>query len=200
MIAPLQTERYALGSRFRAFVEGRKPEHYRPKDRTSAGATAAPSFDEARSPAVPCLESGRQTPYGTKTRQLSQLLPTPPLASPTLLYGGAVRLHRRPSRRTVPRLPLGSRALPPPYSLGSLYPDRDTRQRNTALTPDGDAEVPTRAFQTVLHTINGADMLSEMAQLDPRMLDIVLGVLFRFEPWSRIGYGYRTPPAAGSRA
>ena len=54
---------------------------------------------------------------------------------------------------------------------------------DTALTPDGDAlEVPTRAFQTVLHTIDGTDMLNEMARLDPRMLDIVLGLLLRFDP------------------
>ena len=47
--------------------------------------------------------------------------------------------------------------------------------------PDGDAvEVATVAFQTVL----GGDKLAltYMAAHDPRMLDIVLGVLFGFKP------------------
>ena len=47
--------------------------------------------------------------------------------------------------------------------------------------PDGDAlEVATRAFQIVLG--RDRDWLEKMARHDPRMLDIVLGVLFDYDP------------------
>ena len=47
--------------------------------------------------------------------------------------------------------------------------------------PDGDAlEVATMAFQIALG--GDRDWLERMARHDPRMLDIVLGVLFRYDP------------------
>ena len=49
--------------------------------------------------------------------------------------------------------------------------------------PDGDAqEVPTVAIQVVLESWHGKELLADLAQRDPGMLDLVLGVLFRFDP------------------
>ena len=49
--------------------------------------------------------------------------------------------------------------------------------------PDGDAqEVATVAYQVVLHSHFGKERLGELAKLDPGMLDLALGVLFRFDP------------------
>ena len=49
--------------------------------------------------------------------------------------------------------------------------------------PDGDAlEVATTAHQIVLHSRHGKELLGKMAKNDPRTLDIVLGLLFRFDP------------------
>ena len=48
---------------------------------------------------------------------------------------------------------------------------------------DGDGlELPTRAFQIVLADINGKEWLDQLAHSDPGLLDLVLGVLFRFDP------------------
>lgn len=49
--------------------------------------------------------------------------------------------------------------------------------------PDGDAqEVATVAYQVLLHSYHGAERLGDLARLDPGMLDLALGVLFRFDP------------------
>ena len=49
--------------------------------------------------------------------------------------------------------------------------------------PDGDAlEVATTAYQIVLHSRYGDELLHKMAQRDPLTLDLALGLLFRFDP------------------
>ena len=49
--------------------------------------------------------------------------------------------------------------------------------------PDGDAlEVATTAFQAILHQYDGREVLGTLAKSDPRMLNLVLGLLFRFDP------------------
>lgn len=49
--------------------------------------------------------------------------------------------------------------------------------------PDAEGlEVPTRAFQILLHSLHGKEWLHRLAQHDPGMLDLALGVLFRFDP------------------
>ena len=52
-----------------------------------------------------------------------------------------------------------------------------------ARVPDGEGlEVAPRAFQIVLHPVRGRERLADMARDDPRLLDLVLGMLFRFDP------------------
>ena len=49
--------------------------------------------------------------------------------------------------------------------------------------PDGDAqEVATVAYHVLLHSFFGKERLGELAKHDPGMLDLALGVLFRFDP------------------
>lgn len=49
--------------------------------------------------------------------------------------------------------------------------------------PDGDAlEVATVAHQVALGSWFGDEMLDVLARRDPRMLDLLLGVLFRYDP------------------
>ncbi len=49
--------------------------------------------------------------------------------------------------------------------------------------PDGDAqEVATVAHQVVLESHHGKERLGQLAQGDPAMLDLVLGMLFRYDP------------------
>lgn len=44
------------------------------------------------------------------------------------------------------------------------------------------AEVPTRGFEILFADLYGREMLDEMAKRDPGMLDLLLGVLFRYDP------------------
>ena len=49
--------------------------------------------------------------------------------------------------------------------------------------PDGDAvEVATTAHQVALESWFGKEMLGKLARRDPRMLDLLLGMLFRYDP------------------
>ena len=54
----------------------------------------------------------------------------------------------------------------------------------TEGNPDGDGlELPTRGYQYLFHPpLGGPDMLGEMAEKDPGLLDLLLGVLFRYDP------------------
>ena len=65
--------------------------------------------------------------------------------------------------------------------FGMHYKNVETSADPAMGQPDGDAlEVATRAFQIALG--GDLDRLEKMARHDPRMLDIVLGVLFRYDP------------------
>ena len=49
--------------------------------------------------------------------------------------------------------------------------------------PDGDAlEVATVTHQVALESWYGKEMLGALAQRDPAMLDLLLGMLFKFDP------------------
>ena len=51
------------------------------------------------------------------------------------------------------------------------------------MQDDGDAqEVATVAYQVLLHSYFGEELLGKLAKHDPGMLDLALGVLFRFDP------------------
>ena len=48
---------------------------------------------------------------------------------------------------------------------------------------DGDAlELPTRGYQALFHQVHGKEMLDKMEQCDPGLLDLLLGVLFKYDP------------------
>ena len=76
------------------------------------------------------------------------------------------------------------------YAKDLVYMGRDYGKKTQSShapaqhdMPDGDAqEVATVAHQVVLESHHGKEMLGKLAQADPGMLDLVLGMLFRFDP------------------
>ena len=67
--------------------------------------------------------------------------------------------------------------------MGVDYGERNKFGERRYGMPDGDAlEVATTAHQVALESWFGKEMLGELARRDPRMLDLLLGVLFRYDP------------------
>lgn len=95
---------------------------------------------------------------------------------------------RRTTRPDGTRDPLGShvwgRGRDDDYAEGLAYMGRDYRGATGIAAPDdGDAlEVATMAHQATLALGHGRERLGELAQRDPGMLDLLLGMLFRFDP------------------
>lgn len=53
----------------------------------------------------------------------------------------------------------------------------------SADLPDAEGlEVPTRGYQALLHSLHGTEKLHQLAKKDPGMLDLLMGVLFRYDP------------------
>ena len=49
--------------------------------------------------------------------------------------------------------------------------------------PDAEGlEVPTRGYQILFDSLDGEDMLGKLANDDPGLLDLLLGVLFQYPP------------------
>ena len=49
--------------------------------------------------------------------------------------------------------------------------------------PDAEGiEAPTRGYQALLHSVHGDEALHRLAKEDPGMLDLLMGVLFRYDP------------------
>ena len=64
--------------------------------------------------------------------------------------------------------------------------DYEGKMQGTENNPDlsdGDAlELPTRAYQILFHPLYGEEMLGKMAKDDPGLLDLLLGVPFKYDP------------------
>lgn len=93
---------------------------------------------------------------------------------------------------TTSHLPWFGRGRDDDYHPELVYMGRDYGGPTTSSAPhtaaqfdmpDGDAqEVATVAHQVVLESHHGTERLGELAQRDPAMLDLVLGMLFRYDP------------------
>ena len=67
--------------------------------------------------------------------------------------------------------------------FGREYNWPEDSQFRREFWPEGDAvEVMTRAIQSTFHPVGREELLPDLAQFDPEMLHLTLGLLFRYDP------------------
>ena len=68
-----------------------------------------------------------------------------------------------------------------PY-FGVHYPAQMVKGNDAGLPDAEGLEVPTRGYQILFHSLNGEEWLGKMAEGDPGLLDLLLGVLLQHGP------------------
>lgn len=66
--------------------------------------------------------------------------------------------------------------------FGAHYPAQMVKGNDAGLPDAEGLEVPTRGYQILFDSLDGKEMLGEMADGDPGLLDLLLGVLFQHGP------------------
>ena len=66
--------------------------------------------------------------------------------------------------------------------FGVHYPAQMVKGNDAGLPDAEGLEVPTRGYQILFHSLNGEEKLGKMADGDPGLLDLLLGVLLQHGP------------------